>query len=134
MTEKLKTKTVKVVSVSDWDDFVILTYGKHYSFQQQDGCKSRGTAYFTVPNQYDAEEFDSEATTIPFEVNGKEMGVSFETWLNTNLDDTASHFESNWENELFWERNFYPDVNTIVWDLYKRGLLEEGEYMIDIDW
>lgn len=133
MTLKIKTKTINVITTSDWDDFVMLTYGKHYNFQQQDGCKSRGTFHFT-PNPYDAEEFDYEATEIPFEVNGEVMGVSFETWLNTDFNDTRKHFESDFDNRLFWERNFYPDVNTIVWDLYKRGLIEECEYMIDIDW
>ena len=38
----IKTKNVKMVEVSDWDKLVEETYGKIYSFQQQDGCKARG--------------------------------------------------------------------------------------------
>jgi hypothetical protein len=129
----LKTKTIKVVSVQDWDDLVTKTYGKPYMFQQQDGCKPRGTDYFSVPS----EEWDGdchEDDEIPFEVNGKEMGVTFESWLKTNPEDTRKHFNSDWENRLFWERNFYPHLEMIVNDLHAKGLLEEGEYMIDIDW
>ena len=64
------------------------------------------------------------------------MGVSFETWLNTSLEDTAKHFSPNhsWKNRMFWERNFYPNANIIAADLCKRGLLEPGEYQIKIDW
>jgi hypothetical protein len=137
---KLKTKTVQVIQVADWDKFVSEVYGKIYSFQQQDGCKQRGTYFFKTSGiQYDAEEFDYENTEIPFEVNGEEMGVSFESWLNTKEEDTEKHFHSDlcgalFANELFWERNFYPSVETIIWDLCKRGLLDEGEYMINIDW
>jgi len=35
---------------------------------------------------------------------------------------------------MWWERNFYPDVEMIANDLHKRGILEAGEYVIDIDW
>lgn len=137
---KLKTKTVQLIELADWDEFVSEVYGKIYSFQQQDDCKPRGTYPFSIPDiEYDAEEFDYENTEIPFEVNGEEMGVSFETWLNTKVEDTEKHFQSvpygaSYANEMFWERNFYPSVETIIWDLHKRGLLDEGEYMINIDW
>lgn len=129
----LKTKTVKVITVHDWDDLVVETYGKPYMFQQQDGCKERGVVYFDVPS-YEWNGDYHENTEIPFEVNGLEMGVSFETWLDTSPDDTAKHFDGGFGNGLFWERNFYPHLEMIVNDLHSKGLLEEGEYMIDIDW
>lgn len=62
------------------------------------------------------------------------MGVSFAAWLNTNPEDTERHFEYEWENAMFWERNFYPALEMIVKDLQFKGLLEQGEYAIDIDW
>jgi hypothetical protein len=133
MKQKLKTKTVKLISVQDWDEFVSNIYGKPYSFQQQDGCKERGIHKFSAPDPYE-NEFDYENTSIPFEVNGNEMGVSFQTWLNTSPKDTLKHFENERENNLFWERNFYPDVSMIVNDLHSKGILEEGEYVIEIDW
>jgi arginyl-tRNA synthetase len=137
MTKMLKTKTVKLVSVHDWDEFVVEVYGKPYMFQQQDGCKERGIERITAPcKNYE----DFENTEIPFVVNGEEMGVSFETWLNTSPEDTLKQFKDEYEgnaafyNDLFWERNFYPDVDMIVNDLYSKGLLEADEYTIVIDW
>lgn len=127
----LEFKTRKQIDVDDWDKFVSDHYGKIYSFQQQDDCKERGIEKINVPEKYPE---DFEATEIPFEVNGEEMWVSFETWLNTTPEETAKHFESEWENGLFWERNFYPHVSMIVNDLHKKGLLEAGEYDIKIDW
>lgn len=121
-----------MVSVQDWDDLVTEIYGKPYYFQQQDGCKERGTEQITVPDE--DWEYDYEETELPFKVNGEEMGVSFETWLNTTPEDTAKHFESGWENNLFWERNFYPNVNMIANDLHSKGLIEPGEYVIEIGW
>lgn len=130
---KLKINTIKQIEVSDWDEFVIKTYNKPYNFQQQDGCQSRGIVGISVPSEYID---DFENTEIPFEVNGEEMGVSFDTWLNTNPEDTKKHFDSEntWENDMFWERNFYPSIGMIINDLYKKGLIEKGEYQINIDW
>lgn len=126
----LKYKNVKTIDVDDWDNLVEKTYGKIYSFQQQDGCKERQMWGITVPS----DEYDFEATEMPFEVNGSEEGISFETWLNTTPEDTAKHFDSEWENRLFWDRNFYPEVGMVINDLHKKGLIEAGEYNIDIDW
>ena len=133
MVEKLKTETVKLIDHHDWDKFVTSVYGKVYSFQQQDGCKERGVERFSVPSPY-KNEFDFENTSILFEVNGDEMGVSFETWLNTSPEDTLKYFENECSNKLIWQRYIYPDLFMIVDDLYSKGLLEEGEYVINIDW
>ncbi len=64
----------------------------------------------------------------------QEMGVSFETWKNTPRDAFLEELKDEWRSDLFWERNFYPHFSMIVKDLYERGILEEGEYGIDIDW
>lgn len=127
----MKFKNVKQIDVDDWDDLVTKTYGKPYNFQQQDGCKERGTEDITIPVD-DTEYFKN--TKIPFKVNGNKMGISFETWLNTNPEDTRKHFEDDYQNEVFWERNFYPHISMIINDLYSKGLLEAGEYEIKIDW
>ena len=34
---------------------------------------------------------------------------------------------------MWYERNFYPSEEMIVNDLYEKGLLEAGEYEIDVD-
>lgn len=131
----LKFKTVRQIQLQDWDQLVRDTYRKPYSFQQQDGCKDRGIEKISVPNEW---REDFENTEIPFKVNGDEMGVAFETWLNTTPESTLEHFanrsQPEFSNVLFWKRNFYPSLGPLIDDLHAKGLLEAGEYIIVIDW
>lgn len=129
----IKFQTKSVISVQDWDDFVTETYAKPYSFQQQDGCKDRGSFYLTIPSS--ASDFEND--TIPEEVNGEEMGVSFNAWLARDPEqklDTEDEFDREHGLELFWTRNFYPDVQMIANDLHAKGLIPAGDYAIEIDW
>lgn len=122
-----------MIDVSDWDDLVTSTYGKHYNFQQQNDCRSRGIFDLTIPSEY-SEDNDMH-DSIPEEINGEEMGVKFDVWLNSDLEKHKQNNNwSDWEAELFWERNFYPDIHTLANDLHKKGLIEAGTYSIKIDW
>lgn len=127
----LKYKKENVVEVSDWDELVEKTYGRPYNFQQQDYCKSRGVEYFEVPRD-NYLDYDYDNDTIPEVVNGYEMGVSFKAWLARDpellVEDCA------FSTRLFWERNFYPSLDMVANDLYEKGLIEAGSYMIVIDW
>ncbi len=124
----LKYSKVNLICLQDWDELVSETYGKPYSFQQQDGCQSRGGFPITIPS--DADDFENDS--IPEEVNGEEMGVSFKAWIER--DPEINVFDKDYKNELFWERNFYPDIQTVANDLFEKGLIEAGDYVIDIDW
>src|SRR5882672_8837650 len=126
----IKYKTEKVIEVGDWDDLVMETYGKPYNFQQQDGCKERGVFHLAVPEDIDDSEMPD---SVPEIVNGNEMGVSFKAWLARDPKQPIKNQTSDFELELFWERNFYPDVQMVANDLYKKGLIEAGEYTINID-
>lgn len=126
----IKFETKKVIEVSDFDDLVEKTYGRPYSFQQQEGCKPRGTVHITVPEDGG---WDFENDTIPEKVNGDEMGVSFKAWLERDPNQIAP-FDSDWENRLFWHRNFYPDFSMVINDLHEKGLFPAGDYVINIDW
>lgn len=126
----ISTRTEKVIDVSDWDALVVETYKRPYSFQQQDGCKERQRVRITIPD-YD---YDFENDTIPEEVNGEEMGVSFKAWLERDPSQPIPGEKYSYQSELFWERNFYPDVQMVANDLHARGLIETGNYVIDIDW
>lgn len=127
-------KQVTMIEVDDWDDLVQKTYNRPYSFQQQDGCKERGTEQVFVPSDH---PYDYENDTIPEEVNGEEMGVSFKSWLERDPNQALGS-KDLWDRlhglEMFWERNFYPSVDMIANDLHQRGLLPAGKYMINIDW
>lgn len=150
----LKFKKVNLIDVDDWDNLVEETYGKIYSLQQQDGCRDRGIINISIPD--DAWEEEEMHDRIPEVVNGEEMGVKFETWLKRDpaepLNPTADELkecnyywgDSEKEKEdfitdksnirLFWERNFYPFLQTVANNLHKKGLIESGDYMIKIDW
>lgn len=122
-------KNVIMFDVDEWDDLVSSTYGRIYSFQQQDGCKDRGIYSFSIPY---SEPEDYERTEIPEKVNGEIMGVSFKTWLERDPD--TPKFQHDYERTLFWDRNFYPHVSMIIKDFEEKGILKEGDYIINIDW
>lgn len=127
----LNIKSVQMIEVQDWNELVEETYGRPYHFQQQDGCKSRGTFNLTVPEEFE----DSDVDSIPDKVNGNEMGVSFKAWLTRDPKEwNGKEKLSSWTLELFWHRNFYPDVQLIANDLHAKGLLPAGKYIINIDW
>lgn len=149
----LKIQKRNVIEVSDWNDLVSQTYGRPYNFQQQDGCKSRGIE--TISTYDDCLE-DFENDSIPEVINGKVMGVSFKAWLERDPKAPLNCTEREakdcnyywgetkqdlkiWQEDkghisMFWQRNFYPNVNMIAKDLCSKGLLEAGEYDIKIDW
>lgn len=125
-------KTKHVIEVKEWDALVEKTYGRTYNLQQQDGCRNRGTIRLTVP---DAEN-DYERESVPEKVNDETMGVSFKAWL---ARDPKQKLPSPDEQDgyclrLWWERNFYPDVQMVANDLHAKGLLEAGTHTILIDW
>lgn len=130
---KIKTRTEQVVSVQDWNQLVEETYGRTYDFQQQGGCKERQRYTITIPDE--ATDFKND--TVPGTVNHEEMGVSFAAWLardpeqKLNADEDS---DSPWATRLWWERNFYPDIQMVANDLHAKGLIDAGTYVIDIDW
>lgn len=128
----MKTKTKQVIELSEWDGLVQKTYGRPYSFQQQDGCKSRGSFSFSVPAQAD----DYKRQSVPENVNAEEMGVSFAAWLARDPKQKLSNPEDqeDYYLALWWERNFYPDMQMVANDLHAKGLLDAGEHTILIDW
>lgn len=126
----VKTRTEQVIDVGDWDNLVETTYGREYSFQQQDGCKERQRVYITIPDGAD----DYENDTVPEIVNHGDMGVSFAAWLARDPKQPIPNENGSWSLGLWWTRNFYPDVQMVANDLYERGLIEAGKYTIDIDW
>lgn len=126
----IKTRKETVIDVADWDRLVESTYKRPYNFQQQDDCKERQRVHITIP----AQAFDYENDSVPEVVNGPDMGVSFKAWLARDPEQPITGQKYYHELPLFWERNFYPDVQMVANDLYEKGLIEAGDYVIDIDW
>ena len=127
----MKVTKKMFIEVQDWDKLVKETYGKPYSFQQQYGCQERGIFEITIPSN---DTLDHEMNDeIPEIINGEEKGVKFEVWLKKNPKKNSQKWE-NWRIDTFWHRNFYPDVQTVANDLHSKGLIEAGDYVININW
>lgn len=151
----MKYKDVKMVDVRDWDKLVSETYGKIYKFQQQEGCRERGIVNLNIPDdESDEEEMNDKIAEV---INhDSEMGVKFNVWLKRDpkeplnpskkeLEECNCYWgkteddEIEWKQDvsnirMFWQRNFYPNLQTVANDLYEKGLIEAGEYLIKIDW
>lgn len=132
----MKIRTEQVIDVSEWDKLVQKTYGRPYKFQQQDGCKGRGVYRIQVP---DEEWSDFANDSVPEIVNHTKRGVSFAAWLKRDpraqlIDDGKIVETDQWAIDLWWSRNFYPDISMVINDLHAKGLLKAGNYTIDIDW
>ena len=128
----MKIRSLKVIDVRDWNDFVKSTYGRPYHFQQQEGCMNRQMFEFDVPDE--ASDFTND--TVPEVVNHSDMGVSFAAWLARDPEAPLGGPDgrTDYGLELWWHRNFYPDIQTVINDLHAKGLIEAGHYAIDIDW
>jgi hypothetical protein len=118
LKEMLKYRTQRVISLRDWDQLVKDTYGKEYAFQQQDGCRERQQYHITIPSSWTNDD------SMQDEPRKNAQGVKFSVWLEE---------DPNW-SRLDIIRNFYPDVETLANDLFSKGLIEEGSYVIDVDW
>ena len=123
-------KTIQAIVCDDFDDLVVETYGRPYCYQQQNGCRERGTYYFDVPT----EPCDRQTDSIPEVINGDDQGVSFAAWLARDPEAPVGDKGDDHTIELFWYRSFYPDVSMVVDDLHARGLLPAGEYIMTVDW
>ena len=121
----IKYKTVKVIDCDDWNNLVMDTYGKPYNLQKQDGGMERQRIKITVPPIY-LDDFKNDT----LEESQYAMGVSFKAWLEGVPDEISDRFQ----RELFWGKKFYPELSMVVNDLYEKGLLDAGDYEIDIDW
>jgi hypothetical protein len=117
----IKVKELKVINAHDWDKLVEQTYGRPYSFQQQEGGKDKGHEHITVPCK---NTFDYKNDKLIEKFAYKNMGVSFKAWLERDPKTLSKRSHSM----------FYPHVSMVINDLYAKGLLKAGEYIINIDW
>lgn len=127
-------ETVKLVESSELDRFVEEIYGKPFCFQQQAGCRSRGTISVTVPVKY-LKDFEEGYDAKEVAESEGYYSVSLKDWLDRDPDEKfQSNEKYDWETIMIWQRNFYPDIDVIFDDLHKKGLIEEGKYLINISW
>jgi hypothetical protein len=129
---KLKIQDVKFVELDDWNRLVVETYGRRYNFQQQNGCKPRGIERITVPDY--SNDWEDELHSSIENNPDVEIGFKFDVWLKRDPKQPIPNQADTWELDLFWKRNFYPHINSVANDLFRRGLIDAGNYVINIDW
>lgn len=128
----IRYETVKIIHMNDWDKLVTDIYKKPYKFQQQYGCQGRGLFHLTIPtDETYGDEINEE---IPEIVNHETMCVTLDKWLERDPSQPLKNDDSLLSLELWWERNFYPDIYTVANDLCEKGFIEPGDYAIKIDW
>ena len=127
----MKIKNEKVIEYFDFDTLVSETYGRPYKFQQQQGCRDRGVWKFTAPELVDD---DLWPDSVPEIVNHEKMGVNFAAWLARDPKQPLPNQDADYQLRLWWERNFYPPFWDVVNDLHAKGLIEAGDYTININW
>lgn len=136
----LKFNRTKTIDVSDWDRFVCEHYGKdHYSFQQQNDCIDRGNYSVTVSSTTKDPYENKTIDDMVIKCNHENMGVSFVVWRDTpkdyftknnlTIDKDGYNFDGLW-----WDRNFYPDVEMIARDLFFKGIIDSEDFEIVVDW
>ena len=129
---KIKTNKIITIDCSELDRIVEEVYGRPYCYQQQEGCRPRGTWDVEVYLNEFEDCFKND--TIPEIVNGSEMGVSFKAWLARDPKQKIKNQKQAYQLRLWWERNFYPHLDMVLQDLCKKKVIKEGEYTIIIDW
>ena len=122
-------KKINIIESSSWDALVEKTYGRPYCLQQQEECRDRSIR-LKVPSKPDDFENDDVAEIV----NGPEMGVSFQAWLTRDPKQKLPRPDEQEDYclQFWWHRNFYPDYQMVANDLHRRGVLEAGEYFINI--
>lgn len=133
--QQYKIKNKKVFDIAEWNELIIQTYGRPYDFGEQEGGRDRGVFELTVPSTYDDDyENDKVSEEDGADEDPDERGVSFKAWLERDPTQKVSGRTRKFELEMWWHRQFYPSINTVAFDLYQKGILEPGDYLISINW
>lgn len=120
----IKSKIKHVISSAAWNKQVSKIYGRPYSIEDQ--FEFNRVLGFKVPNR----SFDFANETVEENEDTKETGVNFKSWIARDPDQKIGSDPCAFVTTLWWYRAFYPDIEVLANDLFKKGLLERGEYVI----
>lgn len=114
----MKFKQFKgVIDCHDLDDFVKeklgQTYGTLHSYR---GEASNGSYYTVYASSERPENFAVEEAEEPLAA-----------WKAADLPGNSCYFRQE-------QSDIIPDVDVVLWDLCRKGLLEEGKYLLLVWW
>ncbi|WP_040828909.1 hypothetical protein [Nocardia jiangxiensis] len=114
-------KTVTLINERDFSALVTKTYQRPYSFQQQGNMMGQDTIHeFSLPLEYEFDDDDDYGWN----------GPSLLEWCTAPLGE----FEYKWQRDMHWHREYYPEFEAVITDLYARGLIPAGDYALHISW
>lgn len=121
MTDSVSIQDVRLIEEREFSALVTRVYGRPYRLQQN-MMLGQDTIYpLTVPEPEPVDESHEP---------------SFAEWASQDPDlDADGHpWRHAWEKEIWWEREFYPPFSALVNDLYERGHLPMGTFMLHVWW
>lgn len=108
-------RTYKYIDMRDWNDLISTVYGERpYNVQQADFLPQDSVIFADVPNGWFMDE---------------DLEGELENWLGQPLpaeDDSIARMR--------FQRESTVSVDALLFDLHKRGLVDEGKYLIHIWW
>lgn len=108
-----------VLSETTFSKYVSELYGRPYQLQQQgDMLAQESSVALIVPEPEDWNENPSLAEWLAA-TPPEEQGLGLSELLN---------------EEMRWERQYYPSLEAVGNDLHARGLLDVGYYIIHVSW
>lgn len=105
------SKTYIDVWDGDLSNFVAEYYGRPWSMQQ--GMELSNESYVTVDVSHEGPDYHTL----------EEAEAKLEAWKSSPVED-----------EIDFVRENYIPIEIILWDLCRRGIAPEGEYLIRVWW
>ena len=110
-----------VLHESEFSDLVRQTFERPYSLQQQGDMHSQESfVRFDVPADREEEEHW--------------QAVSMEEWLAATPPDPEDRSMEAFTDRLRWDREFYPQLDSVANELHARGQLDAGTYVLHVWW
>lgn len=117
----IRVQDVKLIHESELSKRVAEMFERPYQLQQQGDMLGQDSVVIAdVPAE---PEFDLD---LP----------SFLEWStrDVNLEPPGESWHYPWQRELWWHREFYPDLQEVLNELHRLGELPEGKYAIHVWW
>lgn len=116
----IRFEDVKLISETELSRRVSELFGRPYQLQQQgDMLGQNSVVLMQVPEEPDDVGLPSLAEWSSRDVNQKPPGVAW---------------DRDYLREMWWHREFYPDLQEVLNELHRLGELPEGEYAIHVSW
>lgn len=113
-----KSKTYIDVEEIELSKFVSEYYGRPWRLQQQGDCLAQNS-YQLITVSHEGTEWDEP----------EDCEQMLNSWLALPIPAP-----DDWSAVMDFERETFLQVDVVLWDLCRRGIAPEGEYLIRVWW